>query len=72
MAFSNKSDLKIVELYVIAVLFGVGSSITQISSLCITSNFIGCNSETSGLVYSITTACDKIFSGVIILIIELV
>lgn len=71
MAFSIKTELTIIEFYVIAILFGVGSSITQISSLCITSNFIGVNSETGGLVYSITTACDKIFSGIIILIIEL-
>lgn len=71
MAFTINSELNIIELYAIAVLFGVGSSITQISSLNLVSNFIGINSNTSGLVYSIATACDKIFSGIIILIIEL-
>jgi MFS family permease len=61
----------VVELIGIALLLGAGSSITQVSSMCISSDFIGKNCKNSGLVYSIVTVCDKIFSGIIIFIIEI-
>lgn len=64
-------NLRVVELFGIAILLGAGSSITQVSSMCISSNFIGKNCKNSGLVYSIVTVCDKIFSGIIIFIIEI-
>lgn len=62
--------LQVNELFGIAALFGTGSSITQISSLCITADLIGDKSERSGLIYSIITVCDKLFSGIIIFVIE--
>lgn len=68
MTFS--SNLETVELFGIAIALGAGSSITQISSLCITAELIGDNSENGGLIYSIITVCDKLFSGIIIFVIE--
>ncbi|XP_070499463.1 major facilitator superfamily domain-containing protein 12-like [Chironomus tepperi] len=65
-------NIKVIELVGIAILLGAGSSITQISSMCIASNFIGSKCENGGLVYSIVTVCDKIFSGIIIFIIEII
>lgn len=53
-----------------AILLGTGSSITQISSLCICADMIGEKSENGGLIYSIVTFCDKLFSGIIIFVIE--
>ncbi|KAG5678987.1 hypothetical protein PVAND_008597 [Polypedilum vanderplanki] len=64
-------SMHVIELYVIALLLGAGSSFTQVSSLSISSNFIGKNCKNSGLVYSIVTVCDKIFSGIIVFIIEI-
>ncbi|CRK96281.1 CLUMA_CG009703, isoform A [Clunio marinus] len=58
------------ELIGIAILLGAGSSTTQISSLCITADLIGDKAEHGGLIYSIITVCDKLFSGIIIFVIE--
>jgi hypothetical protein len=59
-----------IELIGIAILLGTGSSVTQISSLCITADLIGDKANHGGLIYSIITVCDKLFSGFIILIIS--
>lgn len=69
IAFST--DPSVEELYGIAVLLGAGSSITQVSSLCITSDLIDEKQEHGGFIYSIITVCDKLSSGVIIFLIEL-
>jgi hypothetical protein len=58
------------ELIGIAILLGAGNSITQISSLCITADLIGDKSQHGGLIYSIVTVCDKLFSGIIIFVIS--
>lgn len=68
MQFSNL--FKVNELFGIAVLLGCGSSITQISSLCITADLIGDTTAHSGLIYSVITLSDKFFSGLIIFAIE--
>jgi hypothetical protein len=68
ITFSN--SLKAIELFGVAILLGAGSSITQISSLCIASDLIGDKSKHAGLIYSIITVCDKLFSGIIIFVIE--
>jgi Na+/melibiose symporter-like transporter len=58
------------ELYIIAVLFGAGSSITMIASLCITAELIGPHADQGGLIYSAVTFCDKLITGITIVIIE--
>jgi hypothetical protein len=63
-------SINILQLFGIAILLGAGSSITQISSLCITANMIGAKSTHGGLIYSIITVCDKLISGIIIFAIE--
>jgi len=65
------SNISLIALYGVAILLGTGSSVTQISSLCITSDFIGSKTEHGGFIYSLVTVCDKLFSGIIIFIIEL-
>ncbi|KAG4066654.1 hypothetical protein HA402_007290 [Bradysia odoriphaga] len=57
-------------LYSIAVLFGAGSSITMISSLCITAKMIGKNADQGGFIYSAVTFADKLITGIVVLIIE--
>lgn len=57
-------------LYSIAGLFGAGSSITMISSLCLIANMIGKHADQSGFVYSAVTFADKLITGVAVLIIE--
>lgn len=59
-----------VRLYFIAVLFGAGSSITMISSLCLIADMIGKHAEQSGFVYSAVTFADKLITGVAIVVIE--
>jgi len=67
----SNNNISLMELYGVAILLGTGSSVTQISSLCITSDFIGTKTEHGGFIYSLVTVCDKLFSGIIIFIIEL-
>ncbi|XP_031617574.1 major facilitator superfamily domain-containing protein 12-like isoform X2 [Contarinia nasturtii] len=57
-------------LYSIATLFGAGSSITMISSLCLIANMIGKHAEQSGFIYSAVTFADKLITGVAVLVIE--
>lgn len=58
------------ELYGIAVLFGAGSSITMISSLCITADMIGIHSNQGGFIYSAVTFADKLITGIVVIVIE--
>lgn len=58
------------ELYGIAILFGAGSSITMISSLCITADMIGIHSNQGGFIYSAVTFADKLITGIVVIIIE--
>lgn len=57
-------------LFTIAGLFGAGSSITMISSLCLIANMIGKHADQSGFVYSAVTFVDKLITGVAVLAIE--
>lgn len=57
-------------LFGIAVLFGAGSSITMISSLCLIANMIGKHADQSGFVYSAVTFADKLITGIAVLAIE--
>lgn len=59
-----------VRLYSIAILFGAGSSVTMISSLCLIANMIGKHADQSGFVYSAVTFADKLITGVAVLAIE--
>uniref|UniRef100_A0AAG5DKR3 Uncharacterized protein n=1 Tax=Anopheles atroparvus TaxID=41427 RepID=A0AAG5DKR3_ANOAO len=59
-----------VALFVIASLFGAGSSITMISSLCITADMIGKHADQGGFIYSAVTFADKLITGVVVVIIE--
>lgn len=59
-----------VRLYCIAILFGVGSSVTMISSLCITADMIGRHADQSGFIYSTVTFADKLITGVVVVVIE--
>lgn len=58
------------QLYGIAILFGAGSSITMIASLCITADMIGPHADQGGFIYSAVTFCDKLITGVAVVIIE--
>lgn len=57
-------------LYAIAMLFGAGSSITMISSLCITADMIGRHADQSGFIYSAVTFADKLITGIAVIVIE--
>lgn len=57
-------------LYMIALLFGAGSSVTMISSLCITADMIGRHADQSGFIYSAVTFADKLITGIAVIIIE--
>ncbi|XP_055533265.1 major facilitator superfamily domain-containing protein 12-like [Wyeomyia smithii] len=59
-----------IQLMAIASLFGAGSSITMISSLCITADMIGKHADQGGFIYSAVTFTDKLITGVVVVIIE--
>lgn len=63
-------NMSTMQLYNIAILFGAGSSITMISSLCLIANMIGKHADQSGFVYSAVTFADKLITGVAVLAIE--
>ncbi|PSN57470.1 hypothetical protein C0J52_08022 [Blattella germanica] len=57
-------------IYGVAVFLGAGSSITMVSSLCITADLIGPHTENGAFVYGIVTFADKVLNGVAVMIIE--
>lgn len=59
-----------IRLYGIAILFGAGSSVTMISSLCITADMIGRHADQGGFIYSAVTFADKLITGVVVVVIE--
>ncbi len=59
-----------IHLYGIAFLMGTGSSVTMISSLCITADMIGRHADQSGFIYSAVTFADKLITGVVVVVIE--
>ncbi|KYN41517.1 putative MFS-type transporter C19orf28 [Trachymyrmex septentrionalis] len=56
--------------YIVAILIGVGSSITMVTALSVTAELIGCRTERSAFVYSIVTFLDKIITGLVVIFIE--
>lgn len=64
------SDASAWRLYGVAILFGTGSSITMISSLCITADMIGRHADQSGFIYSAVTFADKLITGIVVVVIE--
>lgn len=49
---------------------GAGSSVTMVTSLCITADLIGPNTDSGAFVYSAVTFADKLFNGIAVMIIE--
>jgi MFS family permease len=70
VAYAATPDSPVYELYLVATLFGAGSSITMIASLCITADMIGPHADQGGFIYSAVTFCDKLITGVAVVIIE--
>ncbi|XP_058827277.1 major facilitator superfamily domain-containing protein 12-like [Topomyia yanbarensis] len=67
---SDSATFSTIELLAIASLFGAGSSITMISSLCITADMIGKHADQGGFIYSAVTFTDKLITGVVVVVIE--
>lgn len=61
-----------VELYIVAVLYGIATTILIIGSLSITGDLIGPNTESSGFVFGVMSFVDKIADGVAIIIIQVI
>lgn len=89
MAFAATPTSSVYELYIVAVFFGSGSSITMIvswkvvdrmnkiliyfilqASLCITADMIGPHADQGGFIYSAVTFCDKLITGIAVVVIE--
>lgn len=51
-------------------ILGAGSSITLVSSLCVTADLIGPHSHQGALIYSIVTFADKLVTGIAVVAIE--
>uniref|UniRef100_A0A1B6F907 Major facilitator superfamily (MFS) profile domain-containing protein n=2 Tax=Cuerna arida TaxID=1464854 RepID=A0A1B6F907_9HEMI len=67
-SYSKTDDTS--KVYGVAILFGAGSSITMVVSLCVTANLIGLDTECGAFVYSIVTFADKLLNGLAVIIIE--
>lgn len=67
---SASSNINNVKLFGVAILFGAGSSVTMIGSLCLIADMIGKHADQSGAVYSAVTFADKLITGVAIMTIE--
>ncbi|KAK7872426.1 hypothetical protein R5R35_007030 [Gryllus longicercus] len=56
--------------YGASILLGGGSSVTMVTSLCITAELIGTHTHNGAFVYSIVTFADKLFNGIAVMVIE--
>lgn len=68
--FAAKLDAPNYELFIVAGLFGAGSSVTMIASLCITADMIGKHADQGGFIYSAVTFFDKLITGCVVVVIE--
>ncbi|XP_068236517.1 major facilitator superfamily domain-containing protein 12-like [Palaemon carinicauda] len=57
-------------IYFVAVLLGIGGSILLITSLSITADLIGENSEGGAFVYGFMSLLDKVSNGIVIMVIQ--
>ncbi|KAG8298532.1 Major facilitator super domain-containing protein 12 [Homalodisca vitripennis] len=67
-SYSKTDDTS--KVFGVAILFGAGSSITMVVSLCVTANLIGLDTECGAFVYSTVTFADKLLNGLAVIIIE--
>nr|CAD7399560.1 unnamed protein product [Timema poppensis] len=58
------------EIYVVAILFGAGSSVMLVTSLGITSDLIGSNTESGAFVYGAMSFVDKLANGLAVVVIQ--
>lgn len=70
IALGINPDAHVWQIYLVATFMGAGSSITLVSSLCITADMIGPHSHQGALIYSIVTFADKLVTGVAVVAIE--
>ena len=70
VAIAADPTSSVYELYIVAIFFGAGSSITMIASLCITADMIGPHADQGGFIYSAVTFCDKLITGIAVVVIE--
>lgn len=70
IALAIDPNANITQIYFVAVLIGAGSSITLVSSLCVTANLIGTHSHQGAAIYSIVTFADKLVTGIAVVAIE--
>ncbi|XP_053620110.1 major facilitator superfamily domain-containing protein 12-like isoform X2 [Plodia interpunctella] len=70
IALAIDPDANIVQIYLVATFIGAGSSITLVSSLCVTADLIGPHSHQSAAIYSIVTFADKLVTGIAVVAIE--
>ncbi|CAH1639755.1 unnamed protein product [Spodoptera littoralis] len=70
IAIAIDPNASIVQIYMVATLIGAGSSITLVSSLCVTADLIGPHSHQGAAIYSIVTFADKLVTGIAVVAIE--
>nr|XP_021206172.1 uncharacterized protein LOC101741261 isoform X1 [Bombyx mori] len=70
IALAIDPEASIVQIYMVATLIGAGSSITLVSSLCVTADLIGPHSHQSAAIYSIVTFADKLVTGIAVVAIQ--
>ncbi|XP_047024303.1 major facilitator superfamily domain-containing protein 12-like isoform X1 [Helicoverpa zea] len=70
IALAIDPHASIVQIYMVATLIGAGSSITLVSSLCVTADLIGPHSHQGAAIYSIVTFADKLVTGIAVVAIE--
>nr|CAD7394174.1 unnamed protein product [Timema cristinae] len=68
--YGSGEDFNTRQIYGVAILLGIGSSTTMISSLCLTADLIGIHTEQGAFVYSAVTFADKLLNGIVVFIIE--
>ncbi|XP_050681348.1 major facilitator superfamily domain-containing protein 12-like isoform X2 [Leptidea sinapis] len=70
IALTIDPEASVVQIYMVAALIGAGSSITLVSSLCVTADLIGPHSHQGASIYSIVTFADKLVTGIAVVAIE--
>lgn len=68
---TSQTSISDTRMYLISILIGASGAITAISSLFLIADMVGENTKQSGFIFSIVTTMEKIMTGVMVLLLEI-
>lgn len=68
---TSQTNISDTRMYLISILIGASGAITAISSLFLIADMVAENTKQSGFIFSIVTTMEKIMTGVMVLLLEI-